>query len=52
VKCDLPELVDKLTAAGEHIRAAGIEGYWLDIGRPEDYEVAQELYESGRLWRG
>jgi len=24
------------------------DGYWLDIGRPEDYQIAVEKFESER----
>jgi NDP-sugar pyrophosphorylase family protein len=44
--CDLPALVERLLASGAHVRAHQITGRWLDIGRPEDYELAQELYGS------
>ncbi len=40
-RCDLPELVARMLAADESVRAFRIDGTWLDIGRPEDYEVAQ-----------
>lgn len=46
VRCDLPVLVDKLNAAGEVVRASRIEGSWLDLGRAEDYEAAQELVQK------
>ena len=41
--CDLPTLVDKMNAAGEQVQASRIEGSWLDLGRAEDYEAAEEL---------
>jgi NDP-sugar pyrophosphorylase family protein len=40
---DFPDLVVALLAAGELVRARVHDGLWLDIGRPEDYERAQEL---------
>ncbi len=40
---DFPELVLALILAQETIIARPHEGLWLDIGRPEDYERAQEL---------
>jgi NDP-sugar pyrophosphorylase family protein len=40
VHCDLPDLIKRLVAADETVRAYHFEGIWLDIGRPEDYEVA------------
>lgn len=47
-RCDLPELVTKLMARGERVKAFRFDGYWLDIGRPEDYEVAAEKFDSDR----
>lgn len=47
VPCDLPELIGRLLAAGETVQAYRIPGTWLDIGRPDDYEAAQELYARG-----
>jgi NDP-sugar pyrophosphorylase family protein len=41
-RLDLPHLVERLTAAGEPVGAFVHEGYWLDIGRREDYEQAVE----------
>ena len=37
---DLPDLVKKLIKKGEHVNGYIHDGYWLDIGRPEDYEKA------------
>ncbi len=39
---DLPDLVRKLMAAGESVQGYLHSGYWLDIGRPDDYARAQE----------
>lgn len=39
-KFDFPELVKKLISAGEKVKGYVYDGYWLDIGRPEDYERA------------
>lgn len=47
--CDLPDLVRRLVAAGEPVRGHRFEGYWLDIGRHEDYEVAIAAVAEGRL---
>jgi len=41
---DLPELITTLVRAEEQVSAYRFTGYWLDIGRPEDYEVALELF--------
>jgi NDP-sugar pyrophosphorylase family protein len=37
---DLPELVLRLLAANEQVGSYLYEGYWLDIGRHDDYEKA------------
>lgn len=39
-KFDFPDLVKKLISAGEKVKGYIYDGYWLDIGRPEDYEKA------------
>lgn len=49
VHCDLPDLIRRLIAAGEPVRGHRFDGYWLDIGRPEDYEVAVEAAADDRL---
>lgn len=43
---DLPDLVLKLIAAGEPVCAFPSHCQWLDIGRPDDYRQAQELFLS------
>jgi len=45
---DLPDLVRAMIAAGEHVSGFEHKGYWLDIGRPGDYERAQRDFESMR----
>jgi NDP-sugar pyrophosphorylase family protein len=42
---DLPDLVLALLAAGEPVGSYLFDGYWLDIGRREDYERAIADYE-------
>lgn len=49
VRLELPDLVLRLIAAGEEVRAHRFEGYWLDIGRPEDYRQALDAVDDGRL---
>jgi NDP-sugar pyrophosphorylase family protein len=44
---DLPDLVLRLIEAGEPVGSYLFEGYWLDIGRHEDYERA--IAEFGEL---
>jgi NDP-sugar pyrophosphorylase family protein len=53
-RIDFPDLVLRLIAAGETVRAWPSPDYWLDIGRHEDYEQAQEEFERlrGRLIPG
>ena len=45
---DFPTLVRKLMAAGEKVCGYPHEGYWLDLGRKEDYEQAVEDFERMR----
>jgi NDP-sugar pyrophosphorylase family protein len=48
VHLDFPDLVIRLVAAGERVQAARPDAYWLDIGRHDDYEQAQEQFEQIR----
>lgn len=43
---DLPDLVHLLMAKGEQVGVYRNDAFWLDIGRPDDYALAQELYEA------
>lgn len=45
---DLPDLVRQLMAAGRPVKAHPFDGYWLDIGRHDDYEQAVEEFEAMR----
>lgn len=45
---DFPDLVKSLIADGEKVLSYPFEGYWLDIGRPDDYATAIEEFESRR----
>jgi NDP-sugar pyrophosphorylase family protein len=47
-RLDFPDLVLRLLDAGEVVRASRNEGYWLDIGRHDDYETAMEEFERMR----
>lgn len=42
------ELVLDLLAAGRHPAVAPFDGYWLDIGRPSDYDEANESWPELR----
>lgn len=37
---DLPQLIINLIKNNQHIQNYCFDGYWLDIGRPDDYEQA------------
>jgi len=39
---DFPDLVLKLIAAGEKVVSYPFEGYWMDLGRPDDYTQATQ----------
>lgn len=43
---DLPDLVAALLAAGENVMGYMHSGYWLDIGRPDDYRRAQDDFPT------
>jgi NDP-sugar pyrophosphorylase family protein len=39
---DFPDLIQKLLAAGEKVYGYQFDGYWQDLGNPEDYQQAQQ----------
>lgn len=43
---DFPDLVHALLAAGEPVASYPSDHFWLDIGRHEDYEAAQEAFRE------
>jgi len=45
-RLDFPSLIKTLIANGEIVKGFTFDGYWLDIGRPEDYEKANEEIEK------
>jgi len=45
---DLPDLIGALLASGRRVATHEHPGYWLDIGRPDDYQQAQNDFESIR----
>jgi NDP-sugar pyrophosphorylase family protein len=45
---DLPNLVIKLMKAGHKVNVFNFDGYWLDIGRHDDYERAIEEFSIHR----
>jgi NDP-sugar pyrophosphorylase family protein len=48
IHLDFPELVLRLLDAGERVCAYLNDSLWLDIGNPEDYARAQELFATRR----
>ncbi len=45
---DFPNLVHKLLGARERVVGYPFEGYWQDLGRPDDYEQASIDFEQMR----
>ena len=45
---DLPDLVLRLIRLGLPVGRYAASGYWLDIGRHDDYAEAVRLFESHR----
>lgn len=46
--CDLPELMRRLLDGKKSIHVYPFDGFWRDIGRPEDYASAIEEFERLR----
>jgi NDP-sugar pyrophosphorylase family protein len=44
---DFPDLVRRLIDAGERVAAFPWDGYWIDIGSPDDYARAQDDHAAG-----
>jgi NDP-sugar pyrophosphorylase family protein len=47
-RLDLPGLVLRLMQAGKKVNIYNFDGYWLDIGRHDDYELAIEEFSAHR----
>jgi NDP-mannose synthase len=45
---DFPTLVHKLLAAGERVVGFPFDGYWMDLGNPDDYAQANRDFEKLR----
>jgi len=45
---DFPDLILRLIEAEEQVFGYAYDGYWLDLGRPSDYEQAVEDFETMR----
>jgi NDP-sugar pyrophosphorylase family protein len=48
VRLDMPDLMLRFRDAGKSVRCHLADGYWLDIGRPEDFALAQQLFAAER----
>jgi NDP-mannose synthase len=46
---DFPDLVLKLIAVGEKVTGYSFDGYWMDLGRPDDYDQAAKDFARMRL---
>ncbi len=44
----IPDLISRIRAAGDTVRGFRNKAEWLDIGRPEDYQTAQDLFSDPR----
>jgi NDP-mannose synthase len=47
-RLDLPELVMNMIGDGQKVNIFNFDGYWLDIGRQDDYEKAVEEFAAHR----
>lgn len=47
-RLDLPDLIKNLMAEGQQVNTFEFDGYWLDIGRHEDYEKAIGVFAENR----
>ncbi len=45
-RIDVPNLILRLIEAGETVQTAPFEGYWLDVGRHDDFALAAEEFEA------
>lgn len=48
VYLDFPDLVQRLIDSGETVAGFPFDGYWQDLGRPDDYERAVEDFDRMR----
>jgi len=48
VRFDLPDLVLRLMRADEKVNVYNFNGYWLDIGRHDDYDSAVQEFAANR----
>ena len=46
----MPQLVTAMTENGEEIVAFPLREYWLDVGRIDDFERANDDYPAALRW--
>jgi len=46
IPLDMPTLLEQQIAAGHTVNMFPIHEYWLDIGRMEDFKLAQHEFET------
>ena len=46
--CDFPDLIKRLISDKRKVASHPFEGYWLDMGRPDDYATAIDEFETRR----
>jgi NDP-sugar pyrophosphorylase family protein len=47
-RLDMPDLMRAMVAEGRHVLCHAPECFWLDIGRPDDYAEAQQIFARDR----
>ena len=45
-RLDFPDLILKLIAAGQKVCGYTFDGYWMDLGRPDDYAQANQDFAA------
>lgn len=50
-RLDMTQMIERLVASGANVVSFPVREYWLDVGRPDDYERAQRDMAAGRLER-
>lgn len=48
---DMTDLLERLLGLGRRVANFPLVEYWMDVGRPDDYERAQQDVKSGRFVR-
>lgn len=43
---DMPDLLERARAAGRTVAAFPVHEAWLDVGRPDDYRLAQTMFDN------